>query len=337
MEEVDGLLSSIYDVRRIVIDRRSDSLLKKILTYAFFYFRAISVLTVAKVDVVYLHYPSHTFLPVMLSRLCKRYNIVTNFHGGEAVNQPGRSELFFKIKKKLNKLAIKYSDLVVVPSEYFKDLICCTYDVSPAKVLVNFSGGVCCHKFHPDKNVPISAKRYKLLYVSRMEPVKDPLMVSRFFKKNPEFLEKYNCTFVGSGSLRSKFECELPKGPKPLYKIYDSLAKEKLACEYRKNGFLIQSSLGESLGLVVLEAMASGCIPVCRRIAAFESIISHRVDGFLYDTEDDLKECLLYIERMTAVDIAKMAERSRDKVASGFAKVVSSRLTIEGLRKIENR
>jgi glycosyltransferase involved in cell wall biosynthesis len=55
--------------------------------------------------------------------------------------------------------------------------------------------------------------------------------------------------------------------------------------------------LTEHFGIVTVEAMAAGCVPIVIRKGGQPEIVEHGVSGFLWDTLDELKECTELLAR----------------------------------------
>lgn len=65
----------------------------------------------------------------------------------------------------------------------------------------------------------------------------------------------------------------------------DAISPEEVPRELRKHDVLLFPSRFEGLGLVLIEAMAAGCVPVASQInGVTDFIIEHEVNGFLFDT-----------------------------------------------------
>ncbi|MBY6208226.1 MULTISPECIES: glycosyltransferase family 4 protein [Halomonas] len=337
VKETDDILSTVAHVERVVIDSKKKTTRDKIGQYFKFYVNIIKAVVRKKWDVIYIHFPSHTFIPVLISIFFIKSRVVINFHGGDAFNQPGRSTFFFKIKKIINHIAIKKSHVVVVPSEHFKELVCSKYNTPRLKVIVNYSGGVCTEKFRYVKRHDLSERKIRVVYAARMEKVKDPLQVAKCVSNNSRQLENFCFSFVGSGTLKEKVVDVLSSAENCSYSISDSVAHKEIEKLFKDNDFVIQSSISESLGLVVLEAMATGCIPICRDIPAFRNIIDDRIDGLLFSTEADLLYCFKYIQNMNSIEVREMSRKAREKVVSRYSRSRSIEIMMKSVLNIESQ
>ena len=63
----------------------SDGKLSKLLGYIRFYMKTYKSILSGKYDLVYVHYPSFSFIPVNAARLVRRFDIMTNLHGSDVI------------------------------------------------------------------------------------------------------------------------------------------------------------------------------------------------------------------------------------------------------------
>jgi L-malate glycosyltransferase len=91
--------------------------------------------------------------------------------------------------------------------------------------------------------------------------------------------------------------------------------------------------LSEHFGMVTAEAMAAGCVPVVINKGGQSEIVEHAVNGFLWDTLEELKHYTLLLSgdeqlrsRMARVARLRAQRFSRDLFRSDFLRLVSSYL-----------
>ena len=83
---------------------------------------------------------------------------------------------------------------------------------------------------------------------------------------------------IGDGKERKTLE-KIDKN----VKFLGSLPHDKVLEKMRENDIFVLPSVGETFGMVYLEAMASGCITVCTKGDGVDGIIKNGENGFLVE------------------------------------------------------
>jgi glycosyltransferase involved in cell wall biosynthesis len=165
-------------------------------------------------------------------------------------------------------------------------------------------GGVDCHRFRPEAG----ASRGGVLFVGRLTPHKG---VDRLIRALPAAA---TLSVVGEGG----HDAEPPESDYPMLlrrlgrersvRFLGAVPETRLPALYRQAAVLALPSVArtcygrdiavvELLGLVALEAMASGTPVVCSRVGGLPEVIEHGVNGFLVEPGDieELRERLAEI------------------------------------------
>ena len=139
---------------------KSDNKLQKIMSYFRFYFLTIIKLLFSKYDAVYVHYASHSSVPVLAANIFKKRPIYTDPHGSDVVPGNTQQEKMQKYTKKI----LSMSKIIIVPSEYFKIYVCNKYNIDESDVYVFPSGGINNKIFHQftKKELCVVVDKYKL-------------------------------------------------------------------------------------------------------------------------------------------------------------------------------
>lgn len=119
-----------------------------------------------------------------------------------------------------------------------------------------------------------------LLYVGRLSPEKE---IDRI-KPVLESIPKARLALVGDGPHRQALEKHFA-GTSTNFVGY--LAGKELASAFASADAFIFPSRTETLGLVLLEAMAAGCPVVAARSGGIPDIVEDGVNGFLFDPKDE--------------------------------------------------
>lgn len=122
-------------------------------------------------------------------------------------------------------------------------------------------------------------KKPLMLFVGRLSREKNIPFIAEIMKGMPSA----NLAIVGDGPERANLEKIFPKN-RTVFTGY--LQGEELAQCYASADIFLFPSEFETLGNVVLEAMASRCPVVACRAGGVQDIIKHNETGLLFDPED---------------------------------------------------
>ncbi len=118
-----------------------------------------------------------------------------------------------------------------------------------------------------------------LLYVGRLGAEKEIEQIEPVLAAIPSA----RLAIVGNGPHRASLEKHFADTPTH---FVGYLAGERLAAAYAVADAFIFPSRTETLGLVLLEAMAAGCPVVAARSGGVPDIITDGIDGYLFDPDD---------------------------------------------------
>ncbi|MFM7219206.1 MAG: glycosyltransferase family 4 protein [Nodosilinea sp.] len=119
-----------------------------------------------------------------------------------------------------------------------------------------------------------------LLYIGRLSAEKEIDRIKPILEAIPEA----RLALVGDGPYRAELETHFAHTPTH---FVGYLAGEDLAAAYASADAFIFPSRTETLGLVLLEAMAAGCPVVAANSGGIPDIVTDGVNGFLFDPRDD--------------------------------------------------
>eukprot|EP01025_Chloroclados_australasicus_P050333 TRINITY_DN5776_c0_g1_i4.p2 TRINITY_DN5776_c0_g1~~TRINITY_DN5776_c0_g1_i4.p2 ORF type:complete len:216 (-),score=29.58 TRINITY_DN5776_c0_g1_i4:367-1014(-) len=152
----------------------------------------------------------------------------------------------------------------------------------------------------------------------------DPLMVHvgrlgheknlKFLKQILERIPNLRLAFVGDGPARQELE-EHFQGTKTVF--LGMLSGETLSSAYASGDFFAMPSESETLGFVVLEAMASSIPVVAVKAGGIPDIVTKPgVNGFLYE-RGNVDEAVEYINNLLSDDglRQRVAEAGRQEVS----------------------
>lgn len=288
-----------------VLKGRSYNVFTKSYRYIVFYIKIFYYLIFHNYDYIYVHLITHASLPIRIVSFFKKLNLIFNIHGEDLLVQSKLAAIFLEIAKPM----LYKSRLVVVPSYYFKNI---TMELLPLlnedKIFVSASSGVKDDFYHSPAD---KTKNNIIGYVSRVDRGKGWDTLLKAVKILSE--EKINpvVRIIGGGAeVDEMLEMVTELGLKNVEYI-GPVEYSKLPAYYRQfDIFVFPTKLKESLGLVGLEAMASGIPVVASKIGGIQDYLCDNVNGLYFEegNEKDLAkkiECLL---QKTDKEYIKMCE-----------------------------
>lgn len=274
--------------------------------YVSFYVRTLASAVFSDHDAVYIHYASYSSLPVLLAGLVKRQKIYVNLHGSDVVPENRRQARMNRFTEKI----LRRADKVIVPSEYFRELVLEKYRfLEKDRVFVYPSGGVDRALFHERdaesrkefrKRFGIDSDAVVFGMAGRISEGKgwdDFIRAANIVRENgvkAEFL------LVGSGRKEKEMLRLLQEtGMLPAIRRMDLLSQEELPAFYSAIDYFVfpTKRAGESLGLTALEAMACGTPVIASDYAAPKYYIENGINGYKFE-KGNYEELA---ERMTAL------------------------------------
>lgn len=118
---------------------RSNNFMVKVYKYFVFYSTIVYKVLFTKYDFIYNHQITHSAPVLRICRYLRNFKLVMNIHGSDVVTIDKTSKILLGIASPL----LIDSILIVVPSEYFKNIVLDRIlGVSPNQLFVSASGGV---------------------------------------------------------------------------------------------------------------------------------------------------------------------------------------------------
>lgn len=199
------------------------------------------------------------------------------------------------------------------------------YTLSESKINVVF------HSFdeHIFKyNSTSKTKKLSFLYVGRLVSEKGVLDLLEFFSENPQLTFK----ILGGGDLKEKV-LEFSREYKNILYMGYTFDKKELVSIYNSCDYILLNSYKtkyweELFGMVIIEGMACGMIPIATNHVGPSEVITDKKDGYLIE-EGKIKEFLETIKansidetiKMNAIQTAK--KYSISSISSRWKEVIS--------------
>jgi len=314
-----NLVKSGIDTRRIVLPDFGFGFKG----YSKFYYTVFKELLNTK-DLVYVHYVSHSILPVLLAKIFnKKLKVVLNYHGSDAF--PDEKHGFFAKTFRFfaNFLANKNAIGIVFPSHYFRKQFLAKFNVS-IPTYVSPSGGI-------KLTFPCGSELERkdgILFAGRMIRGKGAVLAAKTIKKAKDINPCLQATFIGDGEELGNVKSLLSGVGNVEY--FNSLPQELLFEKMKSASvFLFPSTRkGESLGLVLIEAMAQGCIPIAMKNGAVSEILNFSPMLLIADNENDFINKTLAILALSAREKSILLSKIRSALLKYEAKRVGKELAI---------
>jgi glycosyltransferase involved in cell wall biosynthesis len=269
-------------VHRSVISGRLHKGLDKFFKYTMFFLRVYKNIFIKKYDLIYVHFANHSLLPLLPVYRYLKTPIVINAHGGDIVPAKRKNAGFIC---KLNRNLINRASLIIVPSNYYKDITLKRY--SGKAVYVSPSGGVDLSLFKPSKTNPENSRLLRIGYISRIDSCKgwDILLEALSFMNNhcPEV--KYHAVMLGYGEDIRRFQSMIQSmGLSDQVQYFGHRKQDELPDVYNSFDLFVFPTIRpeETLGLVGIEAMACGVPVIGSRIGGLVEYIDEGRNGYLF-------------------------------------------------------
>ena len=317
----DILIQNGYNVDKVVMTKH-DSKIVKLFAYFNFYFITIIKGIFNNYDYIYVHFISHSSLgAVILKKISKNTKLVFNAHGNDVVIDYDRDNKNIIRSKKY----LKYLDKVVVPSNYFKDVMIKEYNIEKDKIYIYPSGGVNTEKFTnidketAKKNAGLSTNSNYIGYVSRLEKNKG---YDVFLKSIPILLKdkkfkNYKFLVVGSGNEENEFNKLVDElGIREYIEVKSFVSQDELVNIYNSLDIFVFPTYrkSESLGLVGLEAMSCKTIVIASNNYGPSDYIVDNENGLFFNPKDhvDLSNKIMKVLKMSEKGKNEIREKARE-------------------------
>lgn len=239
-------------------------------------------------SVVHVHI-AQVYTPelVWLYARLRRVRYVVHFHSD--VMPSGRAGILLEPYKKLMLTRVfRDAAKVLVPTDDYRDLVCAKYGIPPERVAVVDNG-----TDHRVVAAPRSGARRsekaQLLFVGRLVVQKNvPLLLHAVAAYRDRYDSDFHLTIVGEGDMRPAIEAEIRRlDLGTLVTLAGARHGEALESSYAAADLLILTSVFESFGLVLVEAMTKALPIVSVNIPAVRNVALDEVNGLLVPSDPE--------------------------------------------------
>jgi phosphatidylinositol alpha-mannosyltransferase len=137
--------------------------------------------------------------------------------------------------------------------------------------------GINISDYAPKKKVNVQHKRKKIVYVGRLEKRKGVKYLLKAYAELRKLHHNVELVIAGSGDLRSTLENYVEKHEIPDVRFLGFVSEaEKVKLLQTADLYCSAALYGESFGIVLLEAMAAGCVVVAGNNPGYSSVMTGR-------------------------------------------------------------
>ena len=236
--------------------------------------RVVEICEREKFDVLHFHEPLMPALPLTLLRMSRNLGVATvgTFHAF------AKSNIGYYYGRPLLKPYLRRLDQAIAVSPAAGDFVHHYFDIN-LRVIPN---GIDVETFQPG-HAPIRHlrdDRVNVLFVGRLEKRKGLRDLLQAYAVMKERFPRCRLIIVGDGPLRSVVEQHISK-----WRLEDvvlaGFVPESVKPRYYATAdiFCAPATGGESFGIVLLEAMASGVPVVCTEVPGYLTVVDEGVDS----------------------------------------------------------
>ncbi|MGX5913530.1 glycosyltransferase [Aliidiomarina sp. Khilg15.8] len=300
---------------------------RKLAAYLKYFLRAIKALWRFDGDFVYVHYLSYNLLPFLLfPKLSKP--LVLNAHGSDVVPV----SRFASMVQNVVTPVLSRAQLVVVPSTYFAGKVQQKYPVRDANLFVSPSAGVNTDEFKPALKSEAPPRSDLVVgFVSRVEAGKGwevLLDAIKYIVADEEIPIK--CKMYGSGLDTKALKQQINEHELNDVVEFMGYAEPEQLPEIMRgfDVFVFPTKRQESLGLVGVEALASGVPVIASEIGAIPEFVQEAYNGFLFEMGNAkaLAGKIQAFHRLSGPQRSVMQEQARRTGIEFSGKQVASRM-----------
>ncbi len=305
----DGVLENGGIIYKSVISGKGKTKLQKIFKYLGFFFSVYKNLLLKDFDLVYVHYSTHSVLPLVPVYKFITKPIIINAHGGDLLPQNKMSEVLFKITRN----CVHNCKMMVVPSRYFCEIAKKKYNHN--NVFVSASGGINTELFKPVEILK-DQMVFTLGYVSRIDEGKGwDTVLDALFNLVLQKITNVRLLMIGGGVQQSQLIDKISSlGLKDYVTYLGSIPQKELPLYYTQmDVFVFPTRLPEGLGLVGLEAMACGVPVIGSDIGGLKDYIKSGYNGELFELGNSQALCEI-IKRFMILDIKEREQYQNNAI-----------------------
>ncbi len=232
-----------------------------------------------KFDILHFHEPWNPMLSMQIMMRSDAIHIAT-FHA--AMSERRTSRTVEKVITPYTKSILKYIDVMTAVSNTATNYVRTLTDRN-----INIIGnGIDLTKYKP-LDAPLERKTKTIFYVGRLEKRKGIKYLLEAFALLQTLHPNYRLVIAGDGPERSRLEYIVKENDIKHVRFLGYIDEATKLKYLRESDLFCSPALyGESFGIVLLEAMASGCVTVAGNNTGYEGVLRGRGQLSIVDPRD---------------------------------------------------
>jgi glycosyltransferase involved in cell wall biosynthesis len=155
-----------------------------------------------------------------------------------------------------------------------------------------------------------------ILFSGKFEKKKNPLLLIEAFKKISQTIENAKLLLVGNGPLENEIKEKIKDNPKISILPFQNQSKMPVLYQLADIYCLPSQGPGETWGLAVNEAMASGRpVIVSNKVGCAIDLITESVNGFVFES-NNVEELSTILNKAANSDLKEMGENAQKSIQS---------------------
>lgn len=245
-------------------------------------------------DLCHTHFIIPTGILSYRLKIKDKLPYIITAHGSDVPHyNPDRFGLAHKLLKPLWNKIVENAEYIITPSDYLKNIIltnsvfgreCSCSDSNYRKIEV-ISNGIEPEEYHFEPH----RKQKKILVVSRLFERKGVQYVIEAMK----YIDRHTLVICGDGPYKEHLERQIKKLGLDNIHLLGWVNDERLRYEYETASIFVFPSSAESFGIVLLEAMLSGCAIVTTNNTGCAEVVADTALLVRSKNTGDIKKALL--------------------------------------------
>lgn len=266
-----------------------------------------------KDSVIHLHIAqAYTPEVVWMCARIRRIPYVAQVHS-DVIPSGWAGFLLKPYKQVVLRRVLRGASVVAVPTDDYRDLVRDKYGVPVDRVAVVPHGTD--HRIASEAKTLRADREPRLLFVGRLALQKNvPLLLRAVAAYREMYGTAPHLTVVGEGDMRPAIEAEISRlGLGPAVDLRGALQGAELETAYEASDLLVLTSIFESFGLVLLEAMTKALPIVSVNIPAVRNVVANGVNGLLAEPTPEALAAAIHALLADEVLYAKISMNNLSK------------------------